>query len=104
MDTMVLWHHLQTINCQFWPCIPSTSWWEWIVLGTWGDEQWLQIFRMHWVTFLHIVAQLALHITCQNISIWPSLTHVANTSLLLEALAPHSGMQSRPMKPWPTIS
>ncbi|XP_048345239.1 putative nuclease HARBI1 [Sphaerodactylus townsendi] len=42
----------------YWMYPRSTGWWEKIVLGLWGDDQWLHKFRMTQQTFFEIVSVL----------------------------------------------
>ncbi|KYO34556.1 hypothetical protein Y1Q_0012419 [Alligator mississippiensis] len=68
MDARVLQHHLETVKYRFGVCTTSINWWEWIVMGTWDNEQWIQTFRMSWASFMDVVAQMAPQTMCQDVS------------------------------------
>ncbi|KYO41291.1 hypothetical protein Y1Q_0006146 [Alligator mississippiensis] len=72
MDTKVLWYHLQKVKHWFWAHATSSHWRKKIILDTWDDEQWVQTFHMQ-TTFMDIVAYLAPHIACQDVSMSPPL-------------------------------
>ncbi|KYO48842.1 hypothetical protein Y1Q_0004197 [Alligator mississippiensis] len=74
MVTMVLWHHLQTIEHQYWAHTITSNWWNQNLLDTWDDEQWVKTFHMCQTTFMDIVTKEAPNIVHQDISMKPSLS------------------------------
>ncbi|KYO28507.1 hypothetical protein Y1Q_0006477 [Alligator mississippiensis] len=55
MDSRVLVHHLQTVECWFWAHATSNDWWKRIILDIW-DNTWVQTFHMHQATFMDILS------------------------------------------------
>ncbi|KYO35897.1 hypothetical protein Y1Q_0007579 [Alligator mississippiensis] len=75
-----------------WAHESSSDWWEQIVLMTWNDQQWLEMFRMKKEMFYHIISILGPHITRQDTSMHQAMPPEKTVAMAIMTLASPSSL------------